>query len=331
MRKLILAAVLVAALVCVPLAFAASSPTISAGAATSIATTSATLHGSVNPNGLATTYQFQYGPTNTLGKFSPAAATSAGAGTAAVAETAKLTGLSPATTYYYELVATNSAGTSTTPVETFKTTGNPAPGATTEPAAGVGRYVATMVGTISPNNQATTYWFEYGLTDTYGLQTAAKALPAGSTPTTVSAVLPGLEPGTVFHYRLVASHSSTSTTYGADVTFGTLPWPRPHTSLKFSVTPHSVNKAPASFTVRGKIGLAYTTPAALGCRGTVTINYYAGSRELASTKVAVAPTCGYSARTRIGHATKGRLTIKLRYGGDSYQAPATNRGSVTVG
>ncbi|HEX3802412.1 MAG TPA: hypothetical protein VHV75_06200 [Solirubrobacteraceae bacterium] len=331
MRKLTLAAVLVAALVCAPLAFAASSPTVSASAATKIGTTSGTLHGTVNPNGLATTYQFEYGATNTLGSFSPATAAGAGSGTAAVAESSKLTGLAPDTTYYYELVASNSAGTSTTPVETFKTTGNPAPGATTDPAAGIGRYVATLVGTISPNNQATTYWFDYGLTDTYGFQTAVKSLPAGSTPTTVSAVLPGIEPGTVFHYRLVASHGSTSITYGTDVAFGTFPWPRPHTSLKLAVSPRSAKKTPASFTARGQIGLAYTTPAALGCKGTVTITYYAGKRQLATARAAVASNCAYSARTRIGRTAKGQLTVKARYGGDTYQAPATKRAVVKVG
>ncbi len=331
MRKLILAAAVVAALVCAPLAFAASSPTVSAGAATSIAATSATLHGSVNPNGLATTYQFEYGPTNALGKVSPATAASAGSGAAAVAEATKISGLSPDTTYYYALVAANSAGTSTTPVESFKTTGNPAPGATTDPAAGVSRYAATLVGTIAPNNQATTYWFQYGLTTSYGFQTVVNTLAAGSTPVTVSAALPGIAPGTVFHYRLVASHGSTSTTYGADVTFATLPWPRAHTSMTAAVSPHSAKKGPASFTVRGRIGLAYTTPAALGCRGTVAISYYDGRRQLARADVAVAPTCAYSARTRIGRSVKGRLTIKVRYGGDEYQAPATKQASVKVG
>jgi hypothetical protein len=333
MRKLSLAAVLVAALVCAPLALAAGSPTLTAGAATAIGQTAATLHGTVNPNGLATTYQFQYGPTNALGKGSPVTVASAGAGTAAVAETTKLSGLSPATTYYYTLVATNSAGSSSTPVETFKTTGNPAPGATTDPAAAIARYGATLVGTISPNNQATTYYFEYGLTTNYGLRTNAVAIAAGTAPVTVSLPLPGLAPGTVFHYRLVASHGSTSTTYGADVAFGTLPWPRPHTSLKATVSPRSVKRAPARFTVRGQVGLAYTTPAALGCKGIVTISYYNGKHRLSSTKVALAPNCAYNSSTRVHGVGKGRkqITVKLRFGGNTYVAPSTKQTTVTVG
>ena len=45
-------------------------------------------------------------------------------------------------------------------------------------------------------------------------------------------MLPGIEPGTVFHYRLIASHGPTATTTGADVTFATLPWPRPPHQLE---------------------------------------------------------------------------------------------------
>ena len=68
-------------------------------------------------NGLATTYQFEYGPTAALGSKSPATPASAGSGTVALAESARLVGLSPDTTYYFELVASNSAGSSNTPAE----------------------------------------------------------------------------------------------------------------------------------------------------------------------------------------------------------------------
>jgi hypothetical protein len=333
MRKLTLAAVVVAALVCAPLAFAAASPTVSAGAATSIAETAATLHGTVNPNGLATTYQFHYGTTDALGSVSPTTAASAGAGTAAVAESSKIVNLSPDTTYYYSLVATNSDGTSTTPVETLKTTGNPAPVVTTDPATGVGRYAATLVGTINPNNQATTYWFEYGLTDAYGFQSAVKSVAAGAAPVTVTMPLPAIAPGTAFHYRLIASHGSTSTTYGSDVLFATLPWPRPHTSLKFAVTPRSAKGAPVSFTVRGQLRLAYTTPVTQGCTGQVSITYYDGRHAMASTRAVVAPNCAYKATTRIRHLAKGRqrLSVSLRFDGNAYAAPSTKQAVLTVG
>jgi hypothetical protein len=339
MRKWTFAAVVVCALVCAPLASAASSPTVAPSSVTAIGQTGATLRGTVNPNGSATTYQFSWGTTNALGNLSPAAATTVGAGTAAVAESTKLTGLTPATTYYYALVATNSFGTTSTPVETFKTTGNPSPVATSEPATGLGRYQGTMVGSVSPNNQATTYYFQYGLTDTYGLQTGAKVVPLGTVPVTVSQLIPGLAPGTVFHYRLVAYHGSTSVSYGADETFLTYPWPRPGTTTTLSVKPRHDSKAPFEFAVSGTISRPALMPAARGCSGTVKVRYYAGSKLLSRSTVTVSSTCGYGATTKIRslphsilrpHRT-ARITVRVAFSGALYQGPSRAHKVVTVG
>jgi hypothetical protein len=334
MRRWILGLVAVGALVLVPLAYAASSPTVAPSATTSISETDATLHGSVNPNGLATTFQFDWGPTDALGKLSPATATSAGAGTVAVAETTKLAGLSPDTTYYFTLVASNSDGTSTTPVETFKTTGDPAPGPTTGAAANVGRYQATLTGTVNPNDEATTYFFEYGLTSSYGLQTYALTLPAGTATVPVSLTLPGLAPGFTFHYRLVASHGSTSVSYGADSTFETEPFPRPLTRFVFAVSPRTYTTAPSHFTVSGQIGIPAGTPAALACFGTVKVRLLDASRRVAAANVNVLPNCTYSAvvNVRRSRLRAGRLVVTFRYGGDNYVAPSNlRRLTITAG
>lgn len=334
MRKLTLIAACAVALICAPPALAASSPTVSAGPATGVGQTAATLHGTVKPNGLATSYQFEYGSTTALGKFSPVTPANVGSGTTAIAESARLEGLSPDTTYYFVLTAKNSAGQSSTPIKTFKTTGNPAPSTTTEPATGVGRYAATLVGLINPNNQATNYYFQYGLTTAYGYQTVVKSIPAGSTPVTVSTVLPGIAPGTVYHYRLIASHGPTATNLGADATFETLPWPRPHTTLRFAVRPRSASAGPVRFTARGHIGLAFTTSAAQGCHGTVTIGYYHGRTRVGVAQARVGTACGFRASTRIRNLgpSRVRLTVKLRFNGDTYAAPSrTRQTTVTVG
>lgn len=324
MRKWTLGVVAVGALVWAPSALAATSPTVAPSATTSISETGATLHGTVNPNGLATTYQFDWGLTDALGKVSPAVAASAGAGTTAVAETTKLASLSPDTTYYFTLVATNGDGSSTTPVETFKTTGNPAPGPTTGAAANVSRYQATLTGAINPNNQATTYFFQYGLTSSYGLQTNAETLPAGITTVPVSLTLPGLAPGFTFHYRLVASHGSTSVSYGADSSFETEPFPRPVTPFHYDVSPRKAAKAPSQFTISGSVGVPFGTPVGLACLGQVQVRFLDRSRQVASTTVTVLPNCSYSAVVKVPRSRFGGgwLNVTFRYSGDNYVAPS---------
>jgi hypothetical protein len=81
-------------------------PAVTTGPAGGVTDHSATLTGSVNANGVATSYWFEYGPTTGYGNATLSVA--AGSGSSAIAAGAALGGLSPATTYHYRLVATNS-------------------------------------------------------------------------------------------------------------------------------------------------------------------------------------------------------------------------------
>ena len=78
------------------------------GAPSAITDTSATFNGTVEPNGAATTYYFQYGTTAAYG--SSTAPSDAGGGQGVVAASTAVAGLSPGTTYHYRLVAENSGG-----------------------------------------------------------------------------------------------------------------------------------------------------------------------------------------------------------------------------
>jgi hypothetical protein len=71
-----------------------------------VTTTTASLSGSINPNGAETAYHFEWGP----GFANSTPTKTLFAGTAPVAVTANLSGLTPDTTYPFRLVATNSAG-----------------------------------------------------------------------------------------------------------------------------------------------------------------------------------------------------------------------------
>gem|GEM_PF-5199977 len=83
-------------------------PTATTGDATGLETHAATLRGTVNPNGLDTTYRFQWGRTTSYGRYTPIE--QAGDGTADVPVSASLAGLDWATTYHFRLVARNADG-----------------------------------------------------------------------------------------------------------------------------------------------------------------------------------------------------------------------------
>ena len=103
----------------------AIAPTVTTGAATAITTTGATVAGSVNPNGVATTYQFEYGTSTLYGKSTTV--TDAGSGTGASNVSAVLSGLQPGTTYHYRLVASNASRATDGADATFKTAAAPPP------------------------------------------------------------------------------------------------------------------------------------------------------------------------------------------------------------
>jgi len=84
---------------------------VETGRAAQIKRTEATLMGTVNPEGVATSYQFQYGATTSFGKVVPAAPKAIGSGSSPVAASQPLSGLKAGTTYYYRLVATSEKAT----------------------------------------------------------------------------------------------------------------------------------------------------------------------------------------------------------------------------
>jgi hypothetical protein len=94
------------------------------------------------------------------------------------------------------------------------------PYARTTPATGVSDTAATVTGVIV-RGSGTLYQFEYGI-DRYDKYTPIKSIGSSSSERPVSAVLTGLTPGTVYHFRLVALGWGGSG-IGADQTFTTGP------------------------------------------------------------------------------------------------------------
>jgi hypothetical protein len=96
-----------------------AAPAATTGPADSLHIHSARLSGSVDSNGVATSYRFQYGRTSAYGSSTPAV--DAGAGFAPRPVAAALSGLAQGTTFHYRLVATNSLGTAAGADATFAT------------------------------------------------------------------------------------------------------------------------------------------------------------------------------------------------------------------
>jgi len=187
--------------------------------------TSATVEGSVDANGAQTGYRFELSSDDgaTWAERPTGGNIPLGAGDDPEDVSYELEGLDPATEYQVRLVAKQVFGTSSdvSNVETF-TTDSAAPVVGPLTAADPGETEAALTGSVDPSGEPATYRFEYGLTDDYGSQAPVPDgdLAQGNESVPVTATLTDLEPGTTYHYRLVASNS-TGTTVGGDHVFAT--------------------------------------------------------------------------------------------------------------
>jgi hypothetical protein len=203
-------------------------PSVSTGSAASINSSSARLTGTVNPNGADTTYYFEYGTTAAYG--SRTSTSAAGPGTSSVSVSAVVNGLKASAGYHYRLVAVSSGGTVTGSDRSFSTAKTPHPSVVTGSVTQVATTSVVLPGTVNPNGLSTSYYFQYGSSPSYSSRTPATSTGSGTATVPVSASVTGLNPLSVYHYRLVAV-SSAGTATGADHTFTTSPTP-----LSFQLT-----------------------------------------------------------------------------------------------
>jgi len=204
----------------------AHKPVVATLPATGIAQFSATLQGTVNAEGLPTTYYFQYGTNTSYGSQTPTSPV--GSGTSAVPYS-QFVSLNPYTTYHYRIAASNAGGTSFGNDVTF-TTLAPSPSVTTGPASAVTPAAAVLNGTVQPFGLAATWWFSWGTTTSYGNRTVGGSVNGLAA---VNAPLAGLTPGTTYHFNL-SSISIGGTGTGNDQTF---------TTPLTMIVPHGVRQA----------------------------------------------------------------------------------------
>jgi hypothetical protein len=191
-------------------------PAVETLSAWRIGYTEATLTGNVGPKGVATTWFFEYGTTNTYGQRT--AETSSQGLSGYGEEEVTVHNLTPDTTYHVRIVATNSYGTTFGPDQTFTT--GPEPFVETGTPETVGYSGATLSGVIDPRGANLSYYFEYGKSQTYGQRTAESSAGSGTGDVQETQAVSALTEGSVYHYRVIATNNY-GTTYGADRTFST--------------------------------------------------------------------------------------------------------------
>jgi subtilase family serine protease len=179
-------------------------PVATTGSATAVTANTATLAGTVNPNGADTTVSFLYGTSSTLSGATQTASQDIGSGTSAVASSANLTGLSAGTKYYYQVVAKNSVGTTNGAISSFTTastftisgtavtvtagasTGNTSTITVTPVGGFTGSVVLTAAITSSPANAVVPPTFNFGTTGTVSITGTANGTGTLTIATTAS-------------------------------------------------------------------------------------------------------------------------------------------------
>jgi hypothetical protein len=235
-----------------------TAPAVTTDAATDVTSTGASLNATIDPNGETSTYKYEYGTTTAFGTIVPTSGTFTTAfGFEPEAQAPRVvTGLAPATTYYYRACANNvvtGAGAANQvcgAVRSLTTSGGPtAPSATTDAASNVTATTAQVNGKVTAHGAATAYVFEYGTTTAFGQVAPVPSGNAGSGTASlaVSASLSGLAQNTTYFYRLVATNSQ-GATLGPVMLFGTGP------PLAPAVTTQAAsNITPASATLSGTV------------------------------------------------------------------------------
>ncbi|MDP3233571.1 MAG: hypothetical protein Q8N26_12400 [Myxococcales bacterium] len=213
-----------------------AAPTTVTSSASSITSTSATLSGTINPNGAPTTGSFRISTSNpgtcndAFGTRVPlTGGSNMGSATFASAYAQSATGLTPGTTYFFCAIGQNSEGTTFGAVQSFATPAVPV--VTSEPETFLTSTTVTLNGTANPNGSSTSGFFRYSATnpgvcnDTFGTRapiSSSLALGAGLVAVAYSQTVSGLLPGTTYYFCAIAANG-VGTSFGGIRSFTTPP------------------------------------------------------------------------------------------------------------
>ena len=182
----------------------ANMPTATTGAVLSVTSTTATVAGTLNPDGLPTSYYIQYGGVN-YGQQTPTQ--NVPASTGPLGETITLQGLEPGVTYHYRLVANNVNGINQTAFgedATFTTTATPV-ALTGLAVSGVTQTSATISATLEARGLPTRYELDLGSTPGQ-LQPRASGETSSASAVPITLTVESLSPSTTYYYKLIAAN-----------------------------------------------------------------------------------------------------------------------------
>jgi phosphodiesterase/alkaline phosphatase D-like protein len=274
-----------------------------------IKTTSATLRGSLDSLGTATTVtvSFEYG--TATGSYTHTTADQARTSTGAFS--ADLTGLTPGTTYYYRAKADGDGDPIYGAEKTF-TTSTTAPSVTTNDATNFAMTSATLNGELASLGTAgsATVSFVWGTAAGAYTQTTANQSRTITGAFSADLAAGSLTPGTTYYYRAVADGDGPPV-YGVEKTFTTL------TTAPTVTTNDASNPATTSATLNGNL----TT---LGTAATVNVSFEWGTATGAYTQTTANQsrtiTGAFSADLAAGSLTPG-TTYYYRAKADGDGAP----------
>jgi DNA-binding beta-propeller fold protein YncE len=231
-------------------------PGATAKAATSVGQLAATLNATVNANGHAVLEcEFAYTDeadfqVNGFANASNLPCSGMPDGNASTSLSVRATGLSPETSYRFQVEATSNAGSVTSGSQTLQTLPVTLPTVTAEAAQEVTQTSAMLMARVNPRGGETANChFEFGASTSYGVNISCPT-PPGSLNADVaeSTLVAGLAPRTTYHYRLVVS-TNAGTVRGDDVAFTTAdpptqPEPQPEPAAPPVSTPPVPDEPP---------------------------------------------------------------------------------------
>ncbi|MGB8320483.1 MAG: hypothetical protein WCE54_20285, partial [Ignavibacteriaceae bacterium] len=215
-------------------------------------------------------------------------------------------------------------------VEVKGTQTTAAPIAATNNPTSITSTSATLNGTVNPNNFLTAVSFQFGLTTTYDKQVGADQSPlsAGANDVNVTASISGLQPNTLYHFRIQATGNG-NTVNGSDATFTTS-----SSGSAPGVTANSVSNITANTAILSAVInpnnsnttviFEYGTSTAYGNQATATPNPISGTSDVNVT----ANLTGLQSNTTYHYRVKATNDIGMSNGSDA--SFATYISSITL-